>query len=122
MAPIPARDRRASRPLCIATQCAAMHSFDRGFHGGDELGQVPVGDPAQLADLDAAELAGAEQVVHLVPADVQHFRYLLDCVCLHFAWPLLRCCWLWVAGHVRLIRAVAGAGALIGWGRAAWAM
>src|SRR6266508_3680211 len=42
-----------------------------------------VGDPAQLADLDAAELAGADEVVHLVPADVQDLGYLLDGVSLH---------------------------------------
>jgi hypothetical protein len=64
-----------------------MHSYGADFAVGlfercDELGNVPVGDPAQLADLDAAELAGAEKVVHLVPSDVQHFRDLLDRVCL----------------------------------------
>ena len=31
-----------------------------------------------LADLDAAVLAGAEQVVDLVPADVEHVGDLLD--------------------------------------------
>jgi hypothetical protein len=43
---------------------------------------VLAGDPAQLADLDAAELAGAEQVVDLVPADVEDLGDLLDGVCL----------------------------------------
>ena len=36
----------------------------------------------ELADLDAAELAGAEQVVDLVAADVEHLGDLLDGVCL----------------------------------------
>jgi len=36
------------------------------------------GDAAELADLNAAELAGAEQVVDLVPADVEHLGDLLD--------------------------------------------
>src|SRR6266568_7672172 len=49
---------------------------------GDELGKLLFGDSAQLADLEAAQLAGPKQVVDLVPADVQHLRYLLDCVCL----------------------------------------
>jgi hypothetical protein len=43
---------------------------------------VPAGDPAELSDLDAAELAGAEQVVDLVPADVEQLGDLLDRVCL----------------------------------------
>jgi hypothetical protein len=43
---------------------------------------VPAGDPTELADLDAAELAGAEQVVDLVPADVEQLGDLLDRVCL----------------------------------------
>src|ERR1035438_9727294 len=60
-----------------------------GFERCDELGQVPVGDPAQLADLHAAQLAGAEQAVDLVPPDVQHLRYLLDRVGLHVISPLL---------------------------------
>src|ERR1700733_11691327 len=55
----------------------------RAFEGCDELGQMLVGDPAQLADLDAAELTSPQQVVHLVAADVQHLRYLLDCVRFH---------------------------------------
>jgi hypothetical protein len=38
---------------------------------------VLLGDAAQLADLDAAELAGPKQVVDLVAADVQHLGYLL---------------------------------------------
>jgi hypothetical protein len=29
------------------------------FEGGDELSQMPVGDPPQFADLDAAKLARA---------------------------------------------------------------
>src|SRR6266581_2510614 len=49
---------------------------------GDELGELLFGDSAQLADLEAAQLAGPEQVVDLVPTDVQHLRYLLDGVCL----------------------------------------
>src|ERR1700730_17223590 len=48
----------------------------------DKFGQLLFGDPAQLADLEAAQLAGPEQVIDLVPADVQHLRYLLDGVCL----------------------------------------
>jgi hypothetical protein len=44
---------------------------------------MPLRDPAQLADLDAAQLAGPQQVVHLVAAHVEHFRYLFDCVRFH---------------------------------------
>ena len=43
----------------------------------------------RLADLDAAELAGPEQVVDLVPADVEHLRDLLDGVCLQRLSPPL---------------------------------
>jgi hypothetical protein len=43
---------------------------------------VSAGDPTELAELDAAELAGAEQVVDLVPADVEQLGDLLDRVCL----------------------------------------
>src|SRR5229473_2416534 len=50
----------------------------------DELGELLFGDPAQLADLEAAQLAGPEQVIDLVAADVQHLRYLLDGVCLQW--------------------------------------
>ncbi len=50
-----------------------------------ELGELGVGDAAKLADLDAAELLGAEKVVHLVPANVEQFGYLLDGVCLQLA-------------------------------------
>jgi hypothetical protein len=39
-----------------------------GFERCDELGKLGVGDPAQLADLDAAELLCPEKVVHLVAA------------------------------------------------------
>src|SRR5690242_8215142 len=48
----------------------------------DELGELLFGDPAQLADLEAAQLAGPEQVIDLVPSDVQHLRCLLDGVSL----------------------------------------
>jgi hypothetical protein len=41
---------------------------------------MPAGDPAEFSDLDAVELAGAEQVVNLVPTDVEQLRDLLDCV------------------------------------------
>jgi hypothetical protein len=41
------------------------------------------GDPAQLADLDAAKLADSHEVEDLVAADVQHVGDLLDSVCLH---------------------------------------
>jgi hypothetical protein len=64
-----------------------VRSSEVAFEGSDELGQVVTGDPAQLANLDAAELSGAEKVVHLVPSDVQHFRDLLDCVCLQWSPP-----------------------------------
>src|SRR5271165_1608981 len=50
----------------------------------NELSELLFGDPAQLADLEAAQLAGPEQVVDLVAADVQHLRYLLDGVCLQW--------------------------------------
>jgi len=50
----------------------------------DELSELLLSDPAQLADLEAAQLAGPEQVVDLVSADVQHLRYLLDGVCLQW--------------------------------------
>src|SRR5271166_2271049 len=53
------------------------------FEGRNELGELFVGDAARFADLDAAELAGPEQVVDLVAPDVQHLGYLLDGVCLH---------------------------------------
>jgi len=43
---------------------------------------VAISDAAGLADLGAAELAGAQQVVDLVAADVEHLRDLLDRVCL----------------------------------------
>src|SRR6266704_7014701 len=49
---------------------------------GDELGELLLRDPAQLADLETAQLAGPEQVIDLVAAHVQHLRYLLDGVCL----------------------------------------
>lgn len=49
---------------------------------GDELGELLLGDPAQLADLETAQLACPEQVIDLVAAHVQHLRYLLDGVCL----------------------------------------
>ena len=79
------RERRIAhvdqRSTLFYTRVSASHS-GLVFEGCDELGQVPVGDPAQLADLDAAELAGTEQVVDLVPADVQHLGDLLNCVCL----------------------------------------
>src|SRR6266567_4854008 len=52
------------------------------IEGCDELGELLIGNAAQLADLDAAQLAGPQEVVDLVPADVQHLRYLLDGVCL----------------------------------------
>src|SRR6266496_3848244 len=63
------------------------------FERGDEIGQVPVGDPAQLSDLDAAELAGSEQVIDLVAADLEYFCHLLDGVCLH-----AHLLWSWLAG------------------------
>jgi hypothetical protein len=44
---------------------------------------VLVSDPAQLADLDAAELAAPQQALHLVAANVQDLGDLLDCVGLH---------------------------------------
>ena len=52
--------------------------------GSNELGELLFGDPAQLSDLEAAKLAGPEQVIDLVAADVQHLRYLLDGVCLQW--------------------------------------
>src|SRR5580704_2823987 len=52
-----------------------------------ELGKLSVGDAAQLADLDAAELARAEKVVHLVPPDVEEFCYLFHRVCLQESSP-----------------------------------
>jgi hypothetical protein len=59
------------------------------LQGGDELGEVLAGDAAELADLDAADLAGAEKVVDLVAADVEHLGYLLDGVGLHVISSLL---------------------------------
>jgi hypothetical protein len=56
---------------------------------GDERSEVLVGDSAQLANLDAAKLAGAQQEVDLVASDVQHFGNLLNGVCLqmpHLLW------------------------------------
>lgn len=53
-----------------------------GFQRGDKLRELVIGDEAQLPNLDAAKLLGAEKVVHLVPADVEQFGYLLDGVCL----------------------------------------
>jgi hypothetical protein len=74
--------------------CTVVRSLS-GFQGGDELGQVLVRDPARVADLDAAELASAEQLVDLVSADVQHFRDLLDCVCLHVLTSFCRVLIVW---------------------------
>jgi hypothetical protein len=42
------------------------------FERGDELSYVLAGDASGVADLDAAELAGAEQVVDFVAAGAQH--------------------------------------------------
>ena len=36
---------------------------------------------AQLADLDASQLAGPEKVIDLVATDMQHLGYLLNRVC-----------------------------------------
>ena len=71
-----------------------------------ELGELSVGDAAKLADLDAAELLRAEKVVHLVPADVEQFGYLLDGVCLQLPSPplvvtLRRCLSVCLRTHVR---------------------
>jgi hypothetical protein len=33
---------------------------------------MPIGDPAELTDLDALQLTGLDQVVDLVPPDVKH--------------------------------------------------
>src|SRR5450755_4415444 len=51
------------------------------FERRDEFGEMLVGNPARLTDLDAAKLAGPEQAVYLVTSDVQYLRYLLDGVC-----------------------------------------
>jgi hypothetical protein len=48
---------------------------------------VLVSDPAELADLDAAELASSQQLIHLVATNVQDLGRLLDCVRLD--WPRL---------------------------------
>jgi hypothetical protein len=55
------------------------------FGGGqaatvDELDETIPGVHGQTlaADLDAVELAHAEEAMHLVPADLRHFRYPLD--------------------------------------------
>ena len=59
----PALGGRASCAVCTTLQCSAMHSYKRVFagifEGRDKLGDVPVGDPAQLADLDAVQLTGS---------------------------------------------------------------
>jgi hypothetical protein len=55
------------------------------FHGSDELHKVLVSYPAELADLDAAELMGSEKEVDLVTADVEDFGDFLDGVRLQMA-------------------------------------
>lgn len=82
---------------------SALGVFEGGlFQGGDELGEVPVSDAAQLADLDAAELAGADQEVDLVPSDAEDLGHLLDGVRLQGTPPPLTRAssrgrtWMWV--------------------------
>src|ERR1700677_628891 len=72
--------------LLIITQDVPRRPSPLGgvvFEAGDEIGELLLGDAAELADFDAAELAGSEEVVDLVAADVEHLGYLLDGVCLH---------------------------------------
>lgn len=70
---------RAARPLLYHSALRRNAYLSVGFFEGcDELGQVLVSDPAQLSDLDAAEVPGPEQKVDLVTADVQQLRHLLD--------------------------------------------
>jgi hypothetical protein len=80
--------------MIAATTATATTASAAGFPIGRlesryELGELGVGDAAKLANLDAAELLGAEKVVHLVPADMKQFGYLLDGVCLQLASPPL---------------------------------
>jgi hypothetical protein len=63
----------------IALRCNTI--IDR-LRARRERSEVLVGDSAQLADLYAAKLAGAQQEVDLVASDVQHFGDLLNGVCL----------------------------------------
>jgi hypothetical protein len=46
-----------------------------------------VSDPAQFPDLDAAELACSQQLIHFVAADVQDLGCLLNRVRLDWASP-----------------------------------
>jgi hypothetical protein len=78
-----------SRRVSFAESIGAEQSR-LDFQRSNELGEMPIGDSAQLADLDAAELPGPQQVVDLVPADMEDLRYLLNCVRLQFASPPLR--------------------------------
>src|SRR5579875_3675528 len=70
------------RPYTIAKTSLDVPSSCGAVERSNELGELLFGDPAEFADLEAAQLAGPKQVIDLVAADVQHLRYLLDGVCL----------------------------------------
>jgi hypothetical protein len=53
------------------------------FEGGDEVGELLVGDAAKLVDLDAVEASGPDEGVDLVASDLEDLGDLFDGVCLH---------------------------------------